>query len=63
MTGTEFIISAFCDECTYNTPHTITPEEAAVTIDAWKEEGLPVPVSVTPVLFAKVWNTYCMKHA
>lgn len=63
MTGTEFIISAFCDECTYNEPHTITPEEAAVTISAWKEEGFPVPVSVTPVLFAKVWNMYCMKRA
>lgn len=62
MTGTEFIVSAFYDECTFNEPHEITPEEAAETIKAWKDEGFTVPASVTPNLFAKVWNTYCMKQ-
>lgn len=61
MTGTEFIVSAFCDECTYNDPHPITQEEAAETIKAWKEEGFAVPASVTPKLFTLVWNQYCMK--
>jgi len=59
MTGTEFILAAYCDEATYNEPQPITPEEAAVTIAAWKEEGFPVPVSVTPLLFARVWNIQC----
>lgn len=61
MTGTEFITSVFCSECTYDEPRAITPDEAAETIAAWNEEGLPVPVSVTPVLFAKVWNLLCAK--
>lgn len=61
MTGSEFIISMFCDDWTFNDPHPITEEEAAYNIKCYKEEGLPVPVSVTPVLFARVWNLQYQK--
>jgi len=61
MTAVEFIVTAFCDECTFNEPHTITPDEAAVTIKAWKEEGFTVPATVTPKLFSMVWNQHCLK--
>lgn len=62
MTGIEFITSAFCDEWSYTDPHHITTDEAATTIAAWKEEGIPVPPTVTPLLFCKVWNILCDKH-
>lgn len=63
MTATEFISSVFCDEWTYNEPVPITPEEAAETIAAWSEEvSVPVPPTVTPVLFSRYWNILCEKH-
>ena len=62
MTAREFITSAFDDFCLYDDPHHITPDEAAYTMAAWKEEGLCYPPSVTPLLFARFWNILCDKH-
>ena len=61
MTGTEFILGAYCDAVTFEDPRTITTEEAAYTIEQWRLEGVRVPATVTPVLFAKVWNLYAEK--
>ena len=53
------VAAAFHDEETYNHPQPITPEEAAATLDAWTEDGIHYPDSLTPVLFANAWNVLC----
>lgn len=53
------VASAFHTEETYNQPQHITPEEAAVTLTAWSEEGVHYSDSLTPVLFADAWNVLC----
>lgn len=53
------VASAFHAEETYNQPQPITPEDAAITLNAWTEEGIHVPVALTPVLFADAWNVLC----
>lgn len=53
------VASAFHAEETYNQPRPITPEEAATTLNAWTEEGIHYPDSLTPVLFAGAWNVLC----
>ena len=50
---------AFHTEETYNHPHHITPEEAAVTLNAWTDEGIHVPAALTPVLFSNAWDILC----
>ena len=61
MTAREIIEDAFYDERLYNTPKPITPEEAAVTITAWEGEGIQIPPTLTPALFARYWNILCEK--
>ena len=61
MTGKEFILGAYCDAVTFDDPRTITTEEAAYTIEQWRLEGIQVPATVTPALFARVWNIYAEK--
>lgn len=53
------VAAAFHDEETYNQPHHITPENAAVTLNAWSDEGICFPESLTPVLFSEAWNILC----
>lgn len=55
----EVVSSAFHDEETYNQPLPITPEEAAITLNAWTDEGIHVPAALTPVLFSRAWNILC----
>lgn len=62
MTAIEMITSAFNEESLYNKPAPITPEEAATTLAAWKEEGFRCPPTITPLLFSRVWNILCEKH-
>lgn len=62
MTAVDFITSAFYDEYTHNDPEPITPEDAAYTMAAWKEEGIEYPPTVTPLLFSRTWNILCEKH-
>lgn len=62
MTARELIFSAFADFCLYDVPQPITPEEAAQTMAAWKEEGIEYPPTLTPLLFSRTWNILCEKH-
>lgn len=59
MTAVNIIESAFQDEAYHNEPQPITPEDAAVTLNAWNDEGICFPESLTPVLFSKCWNILC----
>lgn len=53
------VAAAFHDEETYNPPQPITPEDAAITLSAWSDEGFCYPKSLTPVLFSRAWNILC----
>lgn len=53
------VADAFRDEETYNQPQPITPEDAAITLNAWADEGVCFPESLTPVLFSRAWNILC----
>ena len=65
MTATEIkniahiVATAFHNEETYNQPQPITLEDAAVTLNAWSDEGICFPESLTPVLFSEAWNILC----
>ena len=62
MTAIEFISSAYADARSHEeAPAKITPDEASKIIDEWRNEGIEIPVMVTPVLFSAVWNIYCDK--
>ena len=66
MTAVEFIKSIFCDQCIFDDPQTMTPDEARATIDEWKAEGiiedLMMPPTVTPLLFSRYWNILCEQY-
>ena len=61
MTAVEFITGMYCDSCLYDGPQAMTEENAAHNLQQYREEGLQVPPTVTPRLFARVWNIYYKK--
>ena len=63
MTAMDFITSVFADAWSHEQPQHITPEEAAQTMRAWADEGMPAPATVTPRLFAATWNILCDRAA
>ena len=57
MTGAEFITAMYCDACLYDgLPSEMTTEDAAYNLREYLADGIPVPVTVTPKLFAGLWN-------
>lgn len=62
MTAMDYITSAFADAWSHEDPQPITPEEAASIISEWTADGIPCPPTVTPRLFAGVWNILYNKH-
>jgi len=63
MTAIEFITAVFTDTWTHETPCPITIGQAAEMIrDFVEEASVPVPPSVTPLLFCRTWNILCGKH-
>ena len=61
MTAIDFITSVYADAAYREKPEPITAEDAAYTMNAWKEEGTEYPEWLAPDAFAALWNYLC-KH-
>lgn len=56
MTRREFIEAMYRENALYNDPEQMAEEDAAYNIRCYREDGIPVPPTVTAKTFAYVWN-------
>lgn len=57
----DFITEMYQDACWYDGPQPMTVEDAEYNLREYREDGIPVPPTVTPKLFAGVWNILYLK--